>query len=54
MLWLLAGAALGLFLVYMVYCIFSIIDGIFSCICDNGSIIGWTVVIIAVLFFIFL
>ena len=54
LLWLVVGAALGLFLVYMIYCIFSIIDGIFSCICDNGSIIGWTVVIIAILLFIFL
>ena len=52
--WLAVGAALGLFLVYMIYCIFCIIDGIFSCMGDNGSIIGWTIVIAAVLFLVFL
>lgn len=50
--WLAIGAALGLFLVYMGYCVFSIIDGIFSCMGDNGSIIGWTIVIAVILFLI--
>jgi len=43
--WLLLGVGLGLFLVYMIYCIFSIINGLFDCMGDNGSIIGWTIVI---------
>ena len=43
--WLLLGVGLGLFLVYMIYCIFSIINGLFACMGDNGSIIGWTIVI---------
>jgi hypothetical protein len=47
--WLLLGAGVGLFLVYMIYCIFSIINELFDCMGDNGSVIGWTVVIIGVL-----
>jgi len=43
--WLLLGVGLGLFLVYMIYCIFSIINGLFDCMGDNGSIIGWTIVV---------
>ena len=52
--WLLLGAGVGLFLVYMIYCIYSIIDGLFDCMGDNGSIIGWTVVIIGILILVFL
>ena len=52
--WLLLGVGLGMFIVYLIYNIFCIIDGIFSCICDNGSIYGWTIVIAAILFFIFI
>lgn len=42
---LLLGVVLGLFLAYMIYFIFSIINGLFDCLGDNGSIIGWTIVI---------
>ena len=47
--WLLLGAGIGLFIVYMIYCIFSIINGLFDCMGDNGSITGWTIVIIGVI-----
>ena len=52
--WLLLGAGIGLFIVYMIYCIFSIINGLFDCMGDNGSIIGWTIVIIGVIVLIFI
>jgi hypothetical protein len=42
---LLLGVVLGSFLAYMIYFIFSIINGLFDCLGDNGSIIGWTIVI---------
>ena len=48
---LLLGVVLGSFLAYMIYFIFSIINGLFDCLGDNGSIIGWTIVIGGILLF---